>query len=348
MGYHNVGNTQYQQEQITKLLYFYMVQGASAKDAMINALFMSATEIGDGRQAWRKIEHIYRSFGFSKRYMLGSGTAYQNIQYQKLYSYVQTFWNKNATEKDLLNFFPEIAQDLAAAKQADKNKPQGSWGSSGSSRKQYDPNAPYQAKRYNIPEANGYVEEPYEEPGYEEPEEYEENEYYEKSYSSPKFNADKFARGIERGVDSLSDVMSNGSKKTVYRRGPGGNAYGRANKKNIIIILVAIIAFIFRKQLWAIFTEFLPLIVLAGIGFVVYRWIKSGGLHGAGKARSRNASKGSSAPQVRFDAQGLIPAAILWIIGFGGFKNGAGNSLGSTILGLALIAIGVACVFRRK
>lgn len=112
MAYNKNGN--YTQEQITNLLYEYMVEGQSAAYICKNILGMPESEIGNPRFAWRKLQRYYNSYGFKKRY--NNGSAFRNISKGKLRKYVSLYWDKNATEKDLIAFFPEIFDDLNEAK----------------------------------------------------------------------------------------------------------------------------------------------------------------------------------------------------------------------------------------
>ena len=107
-------NGKYTQEQITDLLYAYMVEGQSAAYVCKYILGMSETEIGNPRVAWRILQRYYNSYGFKKRY--NNGSAFRNISKVKLRNYVSLYWNKNATEKDLFAFFPKIFDDLNEAK----------------------------------------------------------------------------------------------------------------------------------------------------------------------------------------------------------------------------------------
>lgn len=107
-------NGKYTQEQITNLLYSYMVEGQSAAYVCKYILGMSETEIGNPRFAWRNLQRYYNSYGFKKKY--NNGSAFRNISKKKLQDYVSLYWNKNATENDLIAFFPEIFNDLNEAK----------------------------------------------------------------------------------------------------------------------------------------------------------------------------------------------------------------------------------------
>lgn len=112
MAYNKNGN--YTQDQITNLLFSYMVEGQSGAYVCKYILGMSEKEIGNTAHAWRKIQRYYKAYGFVKRY--NNGSAFRNISKYKLQNYVSIYWNKNATEKDLVAFFPEIFDDLNEAK----------------------------------------------------------------------------------------------------------------------------------------------------------------------------------------------------------------------------------------
>lgn len=107
-------NGKYTPQQITDMLYSYMVERQTAAYVCENILHMSREKIGNPRQAWRNLEHYYHSYGFRKRY--NNGMAFRRITKDKLSQYVRMYWEKAATEKDLIEFFPEILNDLNEAK----------------------------------------------------------------------------------------------------------------------------------------------------------------------------------------------------------------------------------------
>lgn len=120
-------NGKYSQSQIVEMLYSYLVARNSAADVCVRILGMTEKQVGSRKSAWRILEPYYRSYGFLKRY-----EALQRINKSKLASYVALYWNKNASEKDMLAYFPELAGDIAKEKQYDREHPS-SWGSSSSS-----------------------------------------------------------------------------------------------------------------------------------------------------------------------------------------------------------------------
>lgn len=119
-------NEGYSQAQITRMLFEYMVGGQKAAYVCAEILKMAPDKIGKSQTAYTKLRPIYKSYGFEKRY--NAGLAFRNISWEKLSRYVEKYWNVRATEQDLLNFFPEIAEDLRVGKSIDNNS--GSWGSS--------------------------------------------------------------------------------------------------------------------------------------------------------------------------------------------------------------------------
>lgn len=126
MAFNKNGN--YSQQQIVDMLYEYMVEGQSAGYVCKHVLHMPESKIGNSRSAWRNLQPYYQSYGFLKRY----NGAFRNISKYKLSGYVSKYWDKRATEQDLINYFPEILNDLNAAKKAegDREISQSSWGSS--------------------------------------------------------------------------------------------------------------------------------------------------------------------------------------------------------------------------
>ena len=164
MAYNKNGN--YTQNQITNLLYYYMVEGQSGAYVCKNILGMSEKEIGNPTQAWRKIQRYYKVYGFVKRY--NNGSAFQKISKNKLQNYVSLYWNKNATEKDLIAFFPEIIDDLNEAKRIDNEKEpwgQNSWdsgskstGNTGFSMKSFEKRKPRNYASNNVTQNTSYFE----------------------------------------------------------------------------------------------------------------------------------------------------------------------------------------------
>ena len=119
MGYNK--NGKYSQSQIVDMLYAYMVEKQSAAYVCESILHMERSRIGSPRQAWRILQPYYQAYGFMKRY--GNGMAFRKIQKDKLRRYVNLYWDKRATEKDLIAFFPEILEDLNSAKIEDEERP---------------------------------------------------------------------------------------------------------------------------------------------------------------------------------------------------------------------------------
>lgn len=113
-------NGKYTQEQITEMLYAYMVEGQRAAYVCKDILGMTEAEIGNTRSAWTKLQRYYNAYGFKKRY--NNGLAFRNISKGKLREYVRCYWDKRATEKDLIAFFPEILNDLNEAKRIEGEK----------------------------------------------------------------------------------------------------------------------------------------------------------------------------------------------------------------------------------
>lgn len=129
------------------------------------------------------------------------------------------------------------------------------------------------------------------------------------------------------------------------RRSSGRTGGSSISSKGWLFLIVAILVIIFRRQIISFVFAVAPYVLTIVIAVFVIKWLLnldfsklfSGGGSGAKRGRRKTTK--------HFDAKGLIPAAILWIIGIGGFSNGAGGSLGSTLLGIALLLGGVLCVY---
>ena len=150
-------------DQVVSIIWQYMVQEESAAYVCLNVIGMSREEIGKPRTAWRKFDHIYRRFGFPKRYK----GAYKEMNINKLRDYVVKYWETGASEKDLLAYFPEINADYAAVKKKDEQGPK----HTGKKRKPGTNKSDPFARKSRDPEDD---EDDYEEDDYEE--EYEDDE----------------------------------------------------------------------------------------------------------------------------------------------------------------------------
>ena len=139
----------------------------------------------------------------------------------------------------------------------------------------------------------------------------------------------------------FSNTFSNGNSNRA-----NGNVSWLSNRK-LLLIIIAIVIIIFRKQLFAIVLEVVPILIALVLAYVIIRWFIKAPINIKGVSRSRR--KGSlGMSQRRFSTEGIIPAAFLWIIAFGGLKNGATYNTGSTILALLMIVGGFFCLFPNK
>lgn len=225
MAYNKNGN--YTQDQITNLLYYYMVEGQSGAWVCKNILGMSEKEIGNPTQAWRKIQRYYKAYGFVKRY--NGGSAFRKISKYKLQKYVSLYWNKNATEKDLIAFFPEIIDDLNEAKRIDNEKEpwgQNSWdggskstGNTGFSMKSFEKRKPRNYTSNNVTQNTSYFE-----------------------TTSNNNTSKKF--GLKRNYKN--DTSSNQTYTVNNGRGSGygSNSSNSVGVLGIVILIIAIIAIV--------------------------------------------------------------------------------------------------------
>ena len=131
MGQHRIGKKDCNPDTITRILYLYLVQNQSAATILYNEVGMTEAEIGNPKMAWHKLKAQYQWFGFAKAYKFGGHTPYESIGYQELRQYVNLFWNRRATEADLLRYFPQIRSTLEEAKKKDQEMDYSSWESSG-------------------------------------------------------------------------------------------------------------------------------------------------------------------------------------------------------------------------
>lgn len=110
-------STQYTQNQIVKVIYFYMVEQRKADAICKHVLNMPENQIRKKGKAYLDIQKYYRHFGFEKRY---KGVDYSCITMSALASYVARYWDKGANEKDLINCFPQLGPQIKAAIQKEK------------------------------------------------------------------------------------------------------------------------------------------------------------------------------------------------------------------------------------
>lgn len=129
-------------ENVTDILYFYFVKSNGASQVIEHVLGVSKQTIrnkySDIRKVYQELESTYSWFGIQRKYAVfkSNQTPYRKITKAKLYNYVCQYWNKGATEADLIRFFPEIKSDLEEAKRIYYEKSLEDHNSSGKHRKQ--------------------------------------------------------------------------------------------------------------------------------------------------------------------------------------------------------------------
>ena len=105
-------NGDYSQQQITDMLYYYMVKQTvtNAVGVCRDIFHMSEDEIKSKykniRDAYRILKPYYQSYGFERKYKV-----FQKINKRKLSSYVRMYWDKRANESTLMKYFPEIKDE---------------------------------------------------------------------------------------------------------------------------------------------------------------------------------------------------------------------------------------------
>lgn len=169
---------------------------------------------------------------------------------------------------------------------------------------------------------------------------------YDDYYNNPTNRSTNSNNGMENEwievlKSFINNIFSNGNSNRA-----NGNVSWLTNKK-LFLIIIAILIFIFRKQLFAILLEVVPILIALVLAYVIIRWLIKSPIKMKKISKSKR-KVAFSMSQRQFSTDGILPAAFMWILGFGGLKNGATYNAGSTILALLLIVGGFLCLFRKK